>query len=576
MDLSIFFAGTAGSVPTARRGLPATLLRRGADKLLIDCGEGTQRQLIRSVGLPEVTEVFITHLHLDHWLGLPGMLKSFDLRDRALPLTVFGPPGTEALLDALRRTVFGRLKYRFKAVDLEPDAIVEFDGYEIHALRVRHRGEAYGYALIEADRPGRFDAALAERLGVTPGPDFGRLQRGETVDGVAPEQVMGQTRRGRRVVFSGDTAPCDMVRVAADGADVLVHEATFTSEERERALETGHSTARQAAELAAEAGVGLLALTHVSTRYMGREIRDEARAFFPRTEVPRDFDLIDVPFPEKGAPELHRWDPQRPSRDPAEADPARREQPPRLAGVVEQQRLVARVLGVEALDAVEARHREAPHRPQHLLGVRHVPEGMRPHGHAAGPVDDLDRLFDGRARARDVGGGARDEVGREQLAAPADALAREPLRVVRMGEYRVGEVRAPDALARGEGGVVECEAELAQAVGHRMDAPPAVRAEVLERRLQLWVRRVDLVAEDVQVLVLAVDARELGGGGEADAVLAGRRARLGHARDRVVIREREQLDAGGGGQGDDLRGGQRAVRVHRVRLKVEGGRVTRH
>jgi ribonuclease Z len=320
MDLSIFFAGTAGSVPTARRGLPATLIRRGADKVLIDCGEGTQRQLIRSVGLPDLTEVFLTHLHTDHWLGLPGMLKSFDLRDRTAPLTVFGPPGTEALLDAARKTIFGRVKYRLRVVDLEPDAIVEFDGYEIHALRVRHRGEAYGYALIEEDRPGRFDAGLAASLGVTPGPDFGRLQRGETVAGVSPEQVVGETRRGRKLVFSGDTAPCDMVRVAADGADVLVHEATFTSEERERALETGHTTARQAAELAAEAGVGLLALTHVSTRYAGREIRDEARATFPRTEVPRDFDLIDVPFPEKGPPELHRWDPSRPA--PVETAPA--------------------------------------------------------------------------------------------------------------------------------------------------------------------------------------------------------------------------------------------------------------
>jgi ribonuclease Z len=317
MDLSIFFAGTAGSVPTARRGLPATLIRRGADKVLIDCGEGTQRQLLRSVGLPDITEVFLTHLHVDHWLGLPGMLKSFDLRDRTAPMTVFGPPGTAALLDVMQRTVFGRLKYRFRVVDLEPDAIVEFDGYEIHALRVRHRGESYGYALIEEDRPGRFDAELATRLGVTPGPDFGRLQRGETVDGVSPERVVGETRHGRKLVFSGDTAPCDMVRVAADGADVLVHEATFTSEERDRALETGHSTARQAAELAAEAGVGLLALTHVSTRYAGGEIRDEARAVFPRTEVPRDFDLIDVPFPEKGPPELHRWDPGRPRPEPA-------------------------------------------------------------------------------------------------------------------------------------------------------------------------------------------------------------------------------------------------------------------
>jgi ribonuclease Z len=312
MDLSIFFAGTAGSVPTARRGMPATLVRRGGDKLLIDCGEGTQRQLLKTVGLPDITEVFLTHLHVDHWLGLPAMLKSFDLRDRDAPLTVFGPPGTEALMEAMRRTVFGRLGYRLRVTDLEPDAIVEFDEYEIHALRVRHRGEAYGYALVEADRPGRFDAALAERLGVTPGPDFGRLQRGETVDGVAPEQVVGEARRGRKLVFSGDTAPCDMLRVAADRADVLVHEATFLSDERDRAMETGHSTARQAAELAAEAGVTLLALTHVSTRYGGGEIRDEARAVFPRTEVPRDFDTIDVPFPEKGEPALHRWDPARP------------------------------------------------------------------------------------------------------------------------------------------------------------------------------------------------------------------------------------------------------------------------
>src|SRR3954453_8919958 len=319
MDLSIFFAGTGGSVPTARRALPATLIRRGGDKLLIDCGEGTQRQLLRTVGLPDVTEVFLTHHHVDHWLGLPGMLKSFELRDRTMPLTVYGPPGTRALMDVMAR-VIGRLRYRFNVVDLEPDAIVEFDDYEIHALRVRHRGEAYGYALIEADRPGRFDAALAESLGIAPGPDFGRLQRGETVGGVTPEQVVGASRRGRKLVFSGDTSPCDMVRVAADAADVLVHEATFLSDGRDRALETGHSTARQAAELAAEAGVALLALTHVSTRYAGGEIRDEARAIFPRTEVPRDFALIDVPFPEKGEPELPRWAPGRPR--PAEPAPA--------------------------------------------------------------------------------------------------------------------------------------------------------------------------------------------------------------------------------------------------------------
>jgi ribonuclease Z len=310
MDLSIFFAGTAGSVPTARRGLPALLVRRGGDKLLFDCGEGTQRQLVASVGLPEVEAVFLTHFHADHWLGLPGMLKSFELRDREAPLTVYGPEGTAALLAVMGR-VIGRLRYPFSVVELEPGESVGFDGYEIGAFNVRHRGPAYGYALVEDPRPGRFDADKAEALGVAFGPDFGRLQRGEAVDGVDPAQVVGPERPGRKIVISGDTSPCEMVRVAAHRADVLVHEATFLDEEVQRALQTGHSTARQAAEIAVEAEVRMLALTHLSTRYGGREIRDEARATFERTEVPRDFDTVDVPFPEKGEPELHRWEPER-------------------------------------------------------------------------------------------------------------------------------------------------------------------------------------------------------------------------------------------------------------------------
>ena len=312
MDLSLFFAGTAGSVPTARRGLPATLMRRGGDRLLFDCGEGTQRQLLRTVGLPDMQAVFLTHHHADHWLGLPGMLKSFELRDRQAPLTIYGPPGTVALMRAMR-LVYGRLRYPFEVVDLEPGDAVEYDGYEVAAFNVRHRGRAFGYAIVEEPRPGRFDAELAARLGVEFGPDFGRLQRGEVVNGVHPEQVVGPERAGRKLVLSGDTSPCEMLRVAAHEADVLVHEATFTDEEHERALQTGHSTARQAAELAREADVRLLVLTHVSTRYAGGEIRDEARASFERTEVPRDFDSVEVPFPEKGDPELQRHDAERAS-----------------------------------------------------------------------------------------------------------------------------------------------------------------------------------------------------------------------------------------------------------------------
>jgi ribonuclease Z len=313
MDLSLFFAGTAGSVPTARRGLPAVLLRRGGDRLLFDCGEGTQRQLLRTVGLPDIEAVYLTHLHADHWLGLPGMLKSFDLRDRAAPLAVYGPPGTADLMRAMR-IVYGRLRYPFGVVELEAGESVRYDGYEVAAFNVRHRTHAFGYAIVEDIRPGRFDDKLAIELGVPFGPDFGRLQRGETVNGVRPEQVIGPERPGRKIVLSGDTAPCEMVRVAAHEADVLVHEATFIDEERDRALETGHSTARQAAEIGRAADVRLLALTHISTRYAGAEIRDEARAVFERTVVPRDFDSIEVPFAEKGQPEVERFEPPERAR----------------------------------------------------------------------------------------------------------------------------------------------------------------------------------------------------------------------------------------------------------------------
>jgi ribonuclease Z len=320
VDLSIFFAGTAGSVPSARRGLPALLVRRGAARILIDCGEGTQRQLVKSVGLADLTDVFLTHLHADHWLGLPGMLKSFELRDREKPLTVHGPPGTSALLERMR-PVYGRPRYGLSIRDLEPGEAVRRDDLEIVPFAVRHGGTAFGYALVEDARPGRFDAELAQRLGVTPGPDFGRLQRGETINGVAPGQVMGEDRAGRRIVISGDTAPTDAVVVAAHRADLLVHEATFLHEDADRAAQTLHSTARQAAQVAADAEVRVLALTHLSARYAGGEIRDEARAVFPDTEVPRDFDTIEIPLPERGEPELVRWDGGAPARRGAAAAP---------------------------------------------------------------------------------------------------------------------------------------------------------------------------------------------------------------------------------------------------------------
>lgn len=309
MDFSVFFAGTGGSLPTARRGLPASLIRRGGDRILVDCGEGTQRQLLRSIGLTDVDEIFVTHLHADHWLGIPGMLKTFDMRARQEPLTIHGPRGIKDLIDTVMRYA-GRTSYPLHIDELEPGEILERDGYEIEAVQVKHRGSAYGYVFEEYDRPGVFDPEAARARGVKEGPDFGKLQRGETVDGVSPDEVMGPTRQGRKLTISGDTAPCEALREAAFGSDLLVHEATFAIEDAERAYQTGHSTAAQAAGLARDAEVRLLAINHFSIRYPVSVLRSEAREIFPRTVAPRDFDAIEIPFAERGEPTLVRWEDQ--------------------------------------------------------------------------------------------------------------------------------------------------------------------------------------------------------------------------------------------------------------------------
>src|SRR5918992_559620 len=225
MDLDLVFLGTAGSMPTAQRGPSALLLRRGGERLLFDCGEGTQRQLLRcSIGLIELREVFLTHYHADHYLGLPGMLKTFALRGRDLPLTIYGPRGLRELFGAMRR-IFGRLTFEVDLVELDPDTVLERGEYALRTFPVEHGVSAVGYALVEHERPGRFDTEAADALGIPFGPERGTLQGGEAVtlvDGrtITPDAVLGPARPGRRLVLAGDTAPTAAVIAAAHEADL--------------------------------------------------------------------------------------------------------------------------------------------------------------------------------------------------------------------------------------------------------------------------------------------------------------------------------------------------------------------
>lgn len=307
MDLSVIFLGTGGSVPSARRSTASTLIARGGERLLVDCGEGTQRQMQRSLGLVQVDEIYLTHFHADHILGLPGLLKTYDLTDRDKPLIVYGPPGLRELFRVLTPLI-GRLGFDLELVELAPGDAVPHDGYEVQSFEASHGVRAGGYALVEAPRPGRFDPAAAIAAGVEEGPAFAALQRGEEVQGsagtVSPDQVMGASRSGRTVVVTGDTAPSPATVAAAADAELLVHDASFAEEEVQRAAETGHSTLGQAAAVAAEAHVKLLALVHISSRYHVGTVLKEAQEVFEPTIAPRDFDTVEIPFPERGEPHL--------------------------------------------------------------------------------------------------------------------------------------------------------------------------------------------------------------------------------------------------------------------------------
>ncbi len=307
MDLTVTFLGTGGSVPSARRSTASVLIARGGERLMFDCGEGTQRQMQRSLGLTQVDELYLTHFHADHILGLPGLLKSYDLTDREAPLAVYGPPGLRDLFKILKPLV-GRLGFEIGLNELGAGDAVGHDGYAVEPFKVAHGTRANGYALVEGERPGRFDIEAAKRLGVPEGPSFADLQRGEEVQGAAgpvrPDDVVGAARPGRTVVVTGDTSPSPATVAAAADAELLIHDASFAEEDAQRAAETGHSTVGQAAAVAREAHVKMLALVHISSRYHVGKVLEEAQAVYEPTVAPKDFDVIEIPFAEKGYPEL--------------------------------------------------------------------------------------------------------------------------------------------------------------------------------------------------------------------------------------------------------------------------------
>ncbi|HLU24813.1 MAG TPA: ribonuclease Z [Longimicrobiales bacterium] len=300
--IRVTFLGTAASRPTVGRNVSALVINREGELLLFDCGEGTQRQMMRFGTGFGIDDVFITHMHADHFLGVIGLLRTMGLQGRENPIRLWAPEGGgQILTDAVNLGV-ERVPFEIEIRELEPGQRVEREGYDVVAYRTQHGGRSLGYALIEHPRLGRFNPERARELGVPEGPLFGKLHRGESIeiDGrvITPDEVVGPPRPGRRIVYTGDTRPCRETVEIARGADLLIHDATFGEDESHRARATGHSTAREAGLVARKAGAVRLVLTHVSARYAEdpRALEREARRVFPRAIVAYDGMEVEVPY----------------------------------------------------------------------------------------------------------------------------------------------------------------------------------------------------------------------------------------------------------------------------------------
>jgi ribonuclease Z len=306
MSLSLLLLGTSASRPTVERNVSSIALVREGETMLFDCGEGTQRQMMRYGVSFSLGDIFFTHFHADHVIGVIGLMRTMALQGRTEPLRLWGPKGAERHLRRAEQFGVDRLTFPIEIRELDTGERVKRSGYSIAPFAVEHGpGIAFGYALIEDDRKGRFDPEHARTLGVPEGPMWGQIHRGESVtlpDGrvVQPSDLVGPPRAGRTVVITGDTRPCDATEQIARGADLLVHEATFGDEEADRARETGHSTAREAGALARRAGCRRLLLTHFSARYSrdAHELHAQAHAEFPDVTIAKDGMTVEIPFRE--------------------------------------------------------------------------------------------------------------------------------------------------------------------------------------------------------------------------------------------------------------------------------------
>jgi ribonuclease Z len=306
MSLEVIFLGTAASIPTVARALPSVVVKRKDEILMFDCGEGVQRQMIKAkVGFHKKMKIFVSHMHGDHVLGLPGILQTMSLLDRTRKLEIFGPVGIRAFIKGIKRTVQFVLTFPVEIHEFEDEGVVcEEDEYLVQAARTDHIIPSFAYAMVERPRPGRFNPEKAKALGIPEGDLWSKLQHGEKVKTptgkvVRPAQVVGPLRAGRKIAYSGDTRPTDsLVRLAKD-ADLLIHEATLEDELSERAQEDGHSTPSEGAETAKRANVERLVLTHVSSRYKSTEhMLAQARKIFPKVDVAEDFMKVEIPLIE--------------------------------------------------------------------------------------------------------------------------------------------------------------------------------------------------------------------------------------------------------------------------------------